>query len=274
MIGALSLVMVVWLGTSMNCSRMSTLTGRSMIGIRKSQARTRGPWISFGLAEPEHDHPLVLLDDPDRQVEDDQQDDDDERADRRAGLASCPRLPPIRAVRDAARGHVPVDDDASGSTMSVSPSTSTTRTGVPRSSGRPSAVRARPFLAAGIDRAERARAARGPRRRVPTRRVRPDRAGARPIRRDRMAPNDDRGRGTRRPSRSTAMIDRRRDADDRLERVDRPREQRGRAQREAHDAADAEQAVAGDGQLEPEQDEPEDDQQQPADVQRQRARGR
>ena len=40
MIGALSLVIVVWLGTSMNCSRMSTLTGRSTNGIRN---RRPGP---------------------------------------------------------------------------------------------------------------------------------------------------------------------------------------------------------------------------------------
>ena len=41
MIGALSLVIVVWLGTSMNCSRMSTLTGRSMIGIRNRRPGSR-----------------------------------------------------------------------------------------------------------------------------------------------------------------------------------------------------------------------------------------
>ena len=39
LIGALSLVMFVWLGTSMNFSRMSTFTGRSTIGIRKFEAR-------------------------------------------------------------------------------------------------------------------------------------------------------------------------------------------------------------------------------------------
>ena len=47
MIGALSLVIVVWLGTSMNCSRMSTLTGRSMIGIRNRRPgpRTRPSFV-------------------------------------------------------------------------------------------------------------------------------------------------------------------------------------------------------------------------------------
>ena len=46
LIGALSLVIVVWLGTSMNFSRMSTFAGRSMTGIRKRSpgSRTRlGP---------------------------------------------------------------------------------------------------------------------------------------------------------------------------------------------------------------------------------------
>ena len=83
LIGALSLVIVVWLGTSMNCSRMSTLTGRSMTGIRKRRPGSR-TIDSFVLPEAEDDHPLVLLDDPDRQVDDDQQDDDDERRRRRA----------------------------------------------------------------------------------------------------------------------------------------------------------------------------------------------
>ena len=47
MIGALSLVIVVWLGTSMNCSRTSTFTGRSMIGIRKRSpgARTSASFV-------------------------------------------------------------------------------------------------------------------------------------------------------------------------------------------------------------------------------------
>src|SRR5918993_3052702 len=41
LIGALSLVIVVWLGTSMNCSRMSTLTGRSTSGIRNRSPGSR-----------------------------------------------------------------------------------------------------------------------------------------------------------------------------------------------------------------------------------------
>ena len=47
LIGALSLVIVVWLGTSMNCSRMSTFTGRSMIGIRNRRPgpRTRPSFV-------------------------------------------------------------------------------------------------------------------------------------------------------------------------------------------------------------------------------------
>ena len=81
MIGALSLVIVVWLGTSMNCSRTSTLTGRSMTGTRKRRPGSR-TMPSFGPAQPEHDHLLVLLDDPDRQIQDHQQDDADERDDR------------------------------------------------------------------------------------------------------------------------------------------------------------------------------------------------
>src|SRR6185436_18264112 len=43
-------------------------------------------------------------------------------------------------ARGQARGHVLLDDDASGSTVSVNPSTLMTRIGVPRSSERPSAV--------------------------------------------------------------------------------------------------------------------------------------
>ncbi len=41
MIGALSLVMVVWLGTSVSVSRRSTLTGRSTIGMRKRRPGSR-----------------------------------------------------------------------------------------------------------------------------------------------------------------------------------------------------------------------------------------
>ena len=84
MIGALSLVIVVWLGTSMNCSRMSTLTGRSTIGMRNRRPGSR-TIDSFVLPEPEDDHPLVLLHDPDRQVQDDEQDDGDEREGRERG---------------------------------------------------------------------------------------------------------------------------------------------------------------------------------------------
>jgi hypothetical protein len=49
LIGALSLVIVVWLGTSMNCSRMSTFTGRSTIGIRK---RRPGSFTSRSSVRP------------------------------------------------------------------------------------------------------------------------------------------------------------------------------------------------------------------------------
>src|SRR5215203_522509 len=41
LMGALSLVIVVWLGTSMNCSRMSTLTGRSTSGMRNRRPGSR-----------------------------------------------------------------------------------------------------------------------------------------------------------------------------------------------------------------------------------------
>ena len=83
LIGALSLVIVVWLGISMNFSRMSTFTGRSMTGIRKRRPgpRTR---LGTGLAEPEDDHPLVLLNDADRQVQHDQHEDDDGDDDRQS----------------------------------------------------------------------------------------------------------------------------------------------------------------------------------------------
>ena len=83
MIGALSLVIVVWLGTSMNCSRRSTLTGRSTIGIRKTEAGALDEPL-VGPAEAEDDHPLVLLHDPHREVQDRQDDDeDDDQADDR-----------------------------------------------------------------------------------------------------------------------------------------------------------------------------------------------
>ena len=125
LIGALSLVIVVWLGTSMNCSRRSTFTGRSTIGIRNRRPgpRTRP---SFGLAQPEDDHPLVLLDDPDRQVQDDQQDDDEERQDRQSDDQSmhAPReaSADVRSTGVAgstARSAVP---SGAGSTISVRPS--------------------------------------------------------------------------------------------------------------------------------------------------------
>ena len=47
MIGALSFVIVVWLGTSMNCSRTSTLTGRSITGMRNRRPgpRTRASFV-------------------------------------------------------------------------------------------------------------------------------------------------------------------------------------------------------------------------------------
>src|SRR6186713_2259944 len=49
LIGALSLVMPVWLGTSMNCSRRSTLMPRWAIGTTNTQP---GPLTSFGLVRP------------------------------------------------------------------------------------------------------------------------------------------------------------------------------------------------------------------------------
>ena len=49
LIGALSLVIVVCDGTSMNFSRMSTFCGRSMIGMRK---RRPGPRTSPGPVWP------------------------------------------------------------------------------------------------------------------------------------------------------------------------------------------------------------------------------
>ena len=106
MIGALSFVIVVWLGTSMNCSRRSTLTGRSMIGIRKRRPGPRTMDL-VGLAEPEHDHLLVLLHDPDGQVEDDQQDGDDDD-----GRTTSTMIGPSTVTSDSRRaliapGHVP-----------------------------------------------------------------------------------------------------------------------------------------------------------------------
>ena len=101
------------------------------------------------LAEPEHDHLLVLLDDPDRQVQDHEQDDDDERddGDRDDDGSSTELLPVVCRQRSAA------GDPARRAT--VRPSMPTTWTGVPRSSGRSSAVRAVHSSPRGVDRAER-----------------------------------------------------------------------------------------------------------------------
>ena len=82
MIGALSLVIVVWLGTSMNCSRMSTLTGRSTIGIRNTSPGP-GPSDSLVLPEPEDDQPLVLLHDVIDEVDQHEHDDDETNDDDR-----------------------------------------------------------------------------------------------------------------------------------------------------------------------------------------------
>ena len=62
----------------MNDSRRSTFTGRSMIGQMRLMPgpRTR---LSFGLAQPEDDQRLVLLDDADGQVEEDGQEPDADR---------------------------------------------------------------------------------------------------------------------------------------------------------------------------------------------------
>src|SRR3954453_3351659 len=49
LIGALSLVIVVWLGTSMNCSRRSVRTGRSMNGRRNTSP---GPLTRLGPVRP------------------------------------------------------------------------------------------------------------------------------------------------------------------------------------------------------------------------------
>ena len=84
MIGALSLVIVVWLGTSMNCSRRSTTTPRSTIGIRKRTPGLR-TIASFVRPEPEDHHPLVLLDDADGQEHDDEQEQDEDHDDRGRG---------------------------------------------------------------------------------------------------------------------------------------------------------------------------------------------
>ena len=81
LIGALSLVIVVWLGTSMNFSRMSTLTGPVDDRDQEAQAGLADE-VRAGLAEAEDDHALVLLDDAHRQVQR-EQDEDDDRDERR-----------------------------------------------------------------------------------------------------------------------------------------------------------------------------------------------
>ena len=83
-------------------------------------------------AEAEHHHLLVLLNDPDREVQDRQQDDDDDRG--RDGEDDD-------VHGTSADGYAP-DGWGSGSTRTVSPSIATTVTGVPRSIGRSSADRA------------------------------------------------------------------------------------------------------------------------------------
>ncbi len=99
LIGALSLVIVVWLGTSMNFSRMSTFAGLSMTGMRKRRSGVAHQGRP-GPAQSEDDHPLVLVDDPDRQVQDDDQNDDD---DGDAGERDCVEHPSVLSVVPARR---------------------------------------------------------------------------------------------------------------------------------------------------------------------------
>ena len=75
--GALSLVMFVWLGISSKSSRTSTLTGRSTTGMRN---RRPGSLTSSGrvLPEAEDDEALVLIDDAHGQVEHDGHDDEEQ----------------------------------------------------------------------------------------------------------------------------------------------------------------------------------------------------
>ena len=103
------------------------------------------------------------------------------------------------ATARRARGHVPFDDDASGSTVSVNPSTLMTRTGVPRSSELPSAGLRAPFLAGRDHRAERAQRRADLAGRARRRRAGPDRHAG-PMRRERIAPNDDQRHEDRRRS--------------------------------------------------------------------------
>ena len=150
MIGALSLVIVVWLGTSMNCSRMSTLTGRSTIGIEEPQARLADHRL-VRPAQPEDDHLLVLLHHPDRQVHDHQQDDDDERDDAQARIPWDLHQDAPAAVTAPATMMTASRLDDEGQPVDAR------RRGQGRraSSGRSSAGPRRPLLAADVDRAER-----------------------------------------------------------------------------------------------------------------------
>ena len=97
-----------------------------------------------GLAQPEHDHPLVLLHDPDRQVQDHEHDDGDERQGRKRGddlheLSSVRRCVRRRRRR---RGAGFGEWLRPGSTMAVSPSKRTRRTRASRSRWRSSVARA------------------------------------------------------------------------------------------------------------------------------------
>src|SRR3972149_2907197 len=72
LIGALSLVIVVWLGTSMNCSRRSARTGRSTIGMRKMSP---GPRTRLSSVRPpavigrfDDDRQALLTDDAHRRA--------------------------------------------------------------------------------------------------------------------------------------------------------------------------------------------------------------
>ena len=122
MIGALSLVIVVWLGTSMNCSRTSTFTGRSITGMRNRRpgSRTRASFVlprrkttifsyccTTRTERYRIDHRTI---DDDRH---DREQDDDVHGSSSSGC--CDQGSPA----------------GSGSTRTVSPSRPTTRTGVP-----------------------------------------------------------------------------------------------------------------------------------------------
>ena len=77
LIGALSLVMFVWLGTSMNCSRRSTRMPALDDRDHEDPARALD-LLRARAAEREDQEPLVLVDDLDRGEEEDQEDDDQE----------------------------------------------------------------------------------------------------------------------------------------------------------------------------------------------------